>query len=122
MYTLHAALPVKMEVQCGRLCTTQNRWRWTAYHAALEDYAWWSHFAALSCDLIAQRFAVTVVSKESCSDADITVNTAVITTMVEHWLIERKRNETAASDEQIADSILSCPTVYKLDPCTLLPD
>jgi hypothetical protein len=31
------------DVQCGRLCTTQNRWRWTADHAALEDYAWWSH-------------------------------------------------------------------------------
>jgi hypothetical protein len=35
----------KMDVQCGRLCTTQNRWRWTADHAALGDCAWWSHCA-----------------------------------------------------------------------------
>ena len=47
-------------VQCGRLCTTQNRWRWTADHAAPEDYAWWSlrisielwlHCTALRSDL-----------------------------------------------------------------------
>ena len=81
------------DVQCGRLCTTQNRWRWTADHAALGDYAWWSHCVALSCGFIAQRFAVTCISKESCSGADITVNTAVLATVVEHWqsLIERNR-------------------------------
>jgi len=96
MCTLDTALPVKME---RRTCSAEDY----APHRIGGDGLQIMQLRkimrggrcvlALSRGFIAQRFAVTCISKESCSGADITVNTAVLATMVEHWqsLIERNR-------------------------------